>query len=170
VRYTERLRLEEIGPRHVDDLLRVHTDPDVALWYGGAWTREIAEERAKAWGEAWERDGAHKWIAYEKESGDLVGRGGVSRVEVERRPCIELGWALLSSHRGRGYATEIGRAGLDFAFDDLDASEVVAYTEPHNTRSRAVMERLGMTYVKEFTQNGERFVLYVCRRDELSPS
>jgi [ribosomal protein S5]-alanine N-acetyltransferase len=36
---------------------------------------------------------------------------------------------------GRGYATEIGRAGLGLAFDDLGAGEVVAFTERHNRRS-----------------------------------
>ena len=166
MKLTERLRLEEIGPQHVDDLLRVHSDPDVAKWYAGAWTRELAEQRATQWGEAWERDGVHKWIAYERTTGELVGRGGLSRVEVDGKLRLELGWALLSTHRGRGYATEIGRAGLDVAFEELAATEVVAFTEPHNTRSRAVMERLGMTYKKEFTQDGERFVLYVSTRPQ----
>jgi RimJ/RimL family protein N-acetyltransferase len=55
---------------------------------------------------------------------------------------------------GRGYATEIGRAGLQFGFEDLGAEEVVAFTERHNRRSRAVMERLGMRYVGEFTGRG----------------
>lgn len=161
MRYTERLRLEEIGGQHVDDLLRIHSDPDVAEWYGGAWTRELAEQRAKDWGDAWERDGVHKWIAYERTTGELVGRGGLSRVEVDGKLQLELGWALLSTHRGKGYATEIGRAGLDFAFVELGAPDVVAYTEPHNARSRAVMERLGMTYTKDITNDGELFVLYV---------
>jgi RimJ/RimL family protein N-acetyltransferase len=38
---------------------------------------------------------------------------------------------------------EIGRAALAFAVNELGATEVVAFTEPHNRRSRAVMERLG---------------------------
>ena len=40
MRYTERLRLEEVGTQHAEDLLRIHSDPDVAEWYAGAWTRE----------------------------------------------------------------------------------------------------------------------------------
>ena len=50
---------------------------------------------------------------------------------------------------GRGYATEIGQAGLAFAAEDLGPGEVVAFTERHNRRSRAVMERLGMGFVDE---------------------
>lgn len=60
---------------------------------------------------------------------------------------LELGWALRSAARGQGYATEIGRAGLAVAFDDLRADRVVAFTEVHNHASRAVMQRLGMRAV-----------------------
>jgi predicted acetyltransferase len=61
---------------------------------------------------------------------------------------------------GRGYATEIGRAALAFALDELGATEVVAFTEPDNRRSRAVMERLGMRHVRDIVLDGEAFVLY----------
>ena len=66
---------------------------------------------------------------------------------------------------GRGYATEIGRAGLAFAFDELGATEVVAFTEPHNRRSRVVMERLGMVLVGGIVLDGDPFVLYGLHRD-----
>ena len=56
--------------------------------------------------------------------------------------------------------SEIGRAGLDFAFGELGAAEVVAFTEPHNARSRAVMVRLGMRHQHEITHGGDRFALY----------
>jgi RimJ/RimL family protein N-acetyltransferase len=57
---------------------------------------------------------------------------------------LELGWALLSSFRGQGLATEIGQEGLRFAVELLGASRVVAFTERHNWASRAVMERLDL--------------------------
>lgn len=55
---------------------------------------------------------------------------------------------------GRGYATEIGRAGLTVAFDTLRADHVVSFTEIHNLRSRVVMERIGMTYARDFCHPG----------------
>jgi hypothetical protein len=54
-----------------------------------------------------------------------------------------------------------GRAGLDFAFTELAADEVVAFTEPDNQRSRAVMHRLGMRYVKRIIHRDLEKVLYV---------
>ncbi|GAA0574289.1 hypothetical protein GCM10009534_05220 [Kribbella sandramycini] len=174
-RMTERLRLEPVtGPGpvltgHGPDLVRLFADPWVAQWYGGVWSTEVAEERAAEMGVAWERDGVSKWIAYERSTGLLAGRGGLSRlpagstvttaVEALAGPewgvdRLELGWALVESARGRGLATELGRAGLEFAFETLGARSVIAFTERHNQASRAVMERLGMASAGEITAEG----------------
>lgn len=64
--------------------------------------------------------------------------------QVDGRPGVELAWRLSRQHWGQGYASEAAAACLDFAFATLDLDEVVAYTVPHNTRSRGVMERIGM--------------------------
>ncbi len=161
---TPRLRLVPIGLENADELLRIHRDPAVAEWYGEMSDEEVIT-RAGSFGEQWRANGVSKWLAYEKASNSLIGRGGLSRVPMEGREQLELGWALLGAHWGHGYATEIGRAGLDFAFDRLDAEEVIAFTEAHNKRSRAVMERLGMTYSHEMVYNDEPFVLYRIARD-----
>jgi Acetyltransferase (GNAT) domain len=70
------------------------------------------------------------------------------------RDRLEVGWTVRSALWGRGFATEIGRAGLALAFQELGAAQVVAFTEWHNARSRAVMERLDMAYVGEVTAPG----------------
>ncbi|RJK96159.1 N-acetyltransferase [Vallicoccus soli] len=59
-------------------------------------------------------------------------------------PAVEVGWRLAREHWGRGYATEGARAALAHGFGALGLEEVVSMTVPANTRSRAVMERLGM--------------------------
>jgi ribosomal-protein-alanine N-acetyltransferase len=61
-------------------------------------------------------------------------------------PCVEIGWRLAAAQWGRGYATEAARAVLAHAWDALALDEVVSFTSQGNTRSRAVMARLGMRY------------------------
>ena len=99
-----------------------------------------------------------------------MGRGGLSRAEVDGELRLEVGWTLRGQRWGHGYGTEIGRAGLAFAFDELDAEEVVAFTEIDNVRSRAVMERLGMSDPREITFDGLPFVLYTIGRRAWSSS
>ncbi|MFC7533088.1 GNAT family N-acetyltransferase [Actinoplanes sp. GCM10030250] len=145
-RHTDRLRLEPISPGHAGDLWLVFQDKHIAHWYGGPWTRQDAAGYAATSAACWQRDGVHKWLAYHRDTGEVVGRGGLSRTEVTGQERLEVGWAIREPFRGQGYATEIGRAGLDLAFGDLGADEVIAFTEHHNDRSRAVMHRLGMHY------------------------
>jgi RimJ/RimL family protein N-acetyltransferase len=60
-------------------------------------------------------------------------------------PAVEVGWRLARANWGRGYATEAARAAVDHGFRELGLEEIVSFTIPANRRSRAVMERLGMT-------------------------
>lgn len=155
-RLTHRLRLEPITRERADDLWTLHHDAAVAEYYTNEaqWTREDAQRSAAAFEADWEEHGVSKWLAYDRIDGVLVGRGGLSRWSFDGYRGLEIGWALLGAFRGRGLATEIGRAGLAFAFTELGASEVVAFTEVHNRPSRAVMERLGMTYVRDVVWPG----------------
>jgi RimJ/RimL family protein N-acetyltransferase len=182
-RFTRRLRLVPAGPTNVGDLWLVHNDDDVWPWYGN---QKPGTEQVHEWagfmGESWRLHGVHKWIAYDRVTGEVVGRGGLSRTPVDddwgqlyaflpaqpwvrvahesSRPFVahanwlEIGWALRHGFWGRGYAAEIGRAGLEFAFGVLGAQAVVSCTVRHNVRSRAVMERIGMRYAGEIHSRG----------------
>jgi RimJ/RimL family protein N-acetyltransferase len=163
VRLTARLRLEAISRDHADDLWHLHQDEGVAA-YWGAWSREDAIRFASSCEEAWVSQGVSKWIAFDRIDSSVVGRGGLSRALVDGELRVEVGWTVREELWGRGFATEIGLAGLTFAFDELDIDEVVAYTETTNVGSRAVMERLGMTYQRQITHQGAPFALYVISR------
>jgi RimJ/RimL family protein N-acetyltransferase len=182
-RFTRRLRLEPVGPANADDLWLVHNDDDVWPWHGDEKPGlEQARQQAAFIGESWRLHGVHKWIAYDRVSDEVVGRGGLSRtpldddwgqvyaflpaqpwVRVAHEVCrpftahanwLEIGWAVRRGFWGRGYASEIGRAGLEFAFGVLGVQAVVSCTAPHNVRSRAVMERIGMRYAGEIRSRG----------------
>jgi RimJ/RimL family protein N-acetyltransferase len=60
-------------------------------------------------------------------------------------PCVEIGWRLAAAYWGQGYATEAARAVLAYAWDPLGLPEVVSFTTVTHRKSRAVMERIGMT-------------------------
>ncbi len=157
-----------MGPHHTEDLWALHQDEAVAAWHGGRWSKETAHKRAAASWEAWRTVGVDKWMAYRRTTGELVGRGGLSRMTIEGEEELEVGWTVRSDFWGQGYATEMGLAALSFAFNELRAERVVAFTEPHNSRSRAVMERLGMRYTRDIVHEGAEFVLYTVKKEWLS--
>ena len=59
-------------------------------------------------------------------------------------PCVEIGWRLARPWWGQGMVTEAAATCLAHAHDHLGLHEVVAYTSQDNSRSQAVMTRLGM--------------------------
>jgi RimJ/RimL family protein N-acetyltransferase len=60
-------------------------------------------------------------------------------------PCVEIGWRLSADCWGRGLATEAAKAVVQHAFESLKLESLVSFTVPANTRSRRVMEKIGMT-------------------------
>jgi ribosomal-protein-alanine N-acetyltransferase len=93
------------------------------------------------------REGFGFWAVEAPGIAPLVGMVGLARPAFEAHftPCVEIGWRLARDYWGRGYATEAARAALGYGFEQLDLDEIVAFTATGNARSRAVMERIGMT-------------------------
>jgi len=82
--FTERLRLEPVSPSHAHDLWVVHNDAEVVPWYDGRKpSLEEAEKQAKLMHSCWRELGVHKWMAYDRDSDELVGRGGLSRTPAD---------------------------------------------------------------------------------------
>lgn len=93
------------------------------------------------------------WALENKESGAFMGICGMHEPGPEfgvGRPCVEIGWRLAPAFWKKGYATEAAREVMRFAFMDLQLDELVSFTAVGNTRSYAVMERLGMEREKVF--------------------
>ncbi len=64
--------------------------------------------------------------------------GGLATLE------LELGYALASDQRGRGYATEAVGALVEYAFRELQVRRLVVGTGRSNAGSIALMRRIGM--------------------------
>jgi RimJ/RimL family protein N-acetyltransferase len=65
--------------------------------------------------------------------------------ELPPAPAIEVGWRLSPECWGQGFASEGAQAAINWAFEHLGASEIVAITARQNLQSKKVMQRIGMT-------------------------
>jgi RimJ/RimL family protein N-acetyltransferase len=160
---TERLRLEPIAMHHVDDVAAMLADPRVAETMGGVRDRAFTEERTSIHASQWREHGFGLWAAYSLTDGGFVGRGGIQHTTLAGADVVEAGWCVVPSRWRQGFAREMAEAGLVLGFGELALPEIVAFTLPHNVASRALMDRLGMTYLRDCLHAGMPHVVYSIR-------
>jgi ribosomal-protein-serine acetyltransferase len=80
--------------------------------------------------------------AFERQSGRMVANSGLHRMKWQV-PSFEIGYWVRTSYAGRGYVTECVHALTLYAFRQLGARRVEIRCDPENSRSVAVIERLG---------------------------
>src|SRR5258706_2850172 len=81
------------------------------------------------------------WAVELLASGERVGLCGL--VRRESLPHADLGFAFLARHLGRGYALEAAAAVVQLAREPYRLPRLLAATEPPNTASQTVLERVG---------------------------
>ncbi|MFK7941585.1 MAG: GNAT family N-acetyltransferase [Paracoccaceae bacterium] len=137
---TERLHLRGLAPRDFAPLCAFYAS-DRARFVGGpldpeqTW-RTLATEIGH-----WSLRGYGRFGVEEKSSGTLVGVIGPWNPEGWPEP--EIGWDLMNGHEGKGYATEAGRAALDYAYGTLGWPTAISLVADGNDGSAAVAKRLG---------------------------
>ena len=144
---TARLRLRAWRESDLTPFAALNADPDVMRHFPEPLDREASDALVGRIQAHFDRHGFGPWVVEIPGITDCAGFVGlmVSAFEAHFTPCIEIGWRLAKPYWGKGYATEAATAALAYAFDTLQADEVVAITVPTNRPSRAVMERIGMT-------------------------
>ena len=149
---TRRLRLRSWRDSDRSPFAAMNADPAVCEFLPGTLTREQSDALVDRFRALEAEHGFTGWAVEETATGTFVGYVGlvVPRFEPPfahaSEPCVEIGWRLARASWGQGYATEAARACLEHAFGPLALPEVVSFTVPANARSRAVMERIGMTH------------------------
>ncbi len=170
---TPRLRLRAWRDEDLEAYAAMTSDPATMRFMGsGPLTCAEAEEQIVRFRRGPPAVGGAPHAAAElKATGELVGRIGLFHQPDWPGPDqVEVGWLLAREHWGRGYATEGARATLAFAFERLGLARVISLALPENTRSRAVMERLGMTIRGREDWRGREHVWYALDRPAAGPA
>ncbi len=147
---TARLRLRPWTRDDLDVLYGWTSDPRMMLHMGrGPLTRGETRAMLERTLQHYEREGFGVWLAEDGETGDPVGRVGLSfhRAWPHRDP--EVGWWIAPERWGEGLATEAGAAAIDHAFGPLGFERVVSICIEENLPSRRVMAKLGLRKLAE---------------------
>ena len=78
-----------------------------------------------------------RWAADEKATGKFVGSFAI--IPIEGSDDIQLGYALLKENWGKGFASELTKAGLVYYFKNTDADHIYAIADQSNVASHNVL-------------------------------
>lgn len=143
---TARLILRPFKSDDIPKFCEIDADPAVMKYFSRPRTSDETVKMLADWSEKLARHGYAFCAVETRHDKQLIGIAGLSRLEegVQMAPCTEIGWRLTSSAWHKGYATEAACAWLNYGFERLGLTEILAYTPKLNVPSQRVMQRIGM--------------------------
>lgn len=143
---TPRLLLRLWRDDDLEPFAALNADPCVMRHFPKTLTRAESDAQARRIQGAIAERGFGFWALECPGTAPFIGFAGLSvpSFDAPFTPCIEIGWRLARAYWGNGYATEAARAALTHGFTTLGFPEIVAFAARANTRSIAVMRRIGM--------------------------
>lgn len=143
---TKRLKGERINETHWNLWIEMGSNPEVMATLGGIWSLGKAKEKMHWNCEQWQCCGHGQWMFFEKETGSFVGRGGIRKMDVNKKEEVELGYALMPKYWGKELAVEMGKKALNIAFNKFYYPNVVCLTLVENKKSERVMQKIGFAF------------------------
>lgn len=146
---TARLRMRLFTPDDSERMCEITRDPEVMrfIGYGHPLTREETLKNLDMITSGFRRRGYGRWALERRDTGRLVGYCGLSSGNPDVG--IELAYMLAREEWGRGLAVEAARASIRYGFETVGVDSIAGLTFHDNLRSRAVLERIGMKFIRD---------------------
>ena len=160
---TKRLILQEITIHDKVELFQLHSNPEVQRYTGEppVTTMKEIEQAIQGRKEHYQTYGYGRWAVYLKDTEAFVGWAGLAYLpEFDE---VDLGYRFLPEFWGKGIATEVSEAILNYGFEVLKLKKIVAIAMKEHKASLRVMEKVGMEFYKiaPYEEGSEDAVWYV---------
>lgn len=178
--FTERLRVTPFAADDLDITSEMFTDPEVVKYAGGVVTAAKIRQEMPNWTKRGGNGGIGIWCIADRRTGEKFGSVALLPMPIDEDDTdyslvvtgqmpdadIEIGYFLKRSAWGQGYATEVCKRLLQFAFEDVSLNEVVATFDDANVPSKNVLEKSGLLDRGRMRCYGEDSPIYRITRDE----
>ncbi len=157
---TERCSIRETTVEDLEAFYELYSAPSITEYMENLFTdrdeeRVYIETYAKT---VYEFYGYGMWTVTSKETGEVMGRAGISMREGFEDP--ELGFMIGIPWQGKGIATEICRKILEYAAEELGFFRVIAFVQPGNQQSIGLLQKLGFAYEEDVILKEVRYLLF----------
>lgn len=160
---TERLIVRIINEQDHALFFQLQGDPEVMRFIRPVKTREESDAVLNEMLAAGEPEEGGRWMVEEKETGKFAGTLAIIPLPYDSS-LLQLGYALIPSQWGKGYATELAKAGLDYFWKHSDRDEIFAITETPNIASQHVLRKAGFALKIRRELEGKPLLVYSAKR------
>lgn len=161
--FTDRLEIRRFTDADTEPYADIMTKPEVSRYLGAG--NDIPRERALTSVQRWNSvcdSGYGVYAVVERSGGKLIGHCGIRPIPDGR---IELLYAYDPCAWGKGYATEAGRAVLEYGKKNFEFTELIAMSYPQNAGSIGVIKKLGFEPVGQEEHFGKMLDVFVLRKN-----
>jgi RimJ/RimL family protein N-acetyltransferase len=162
---TDRCVIREFSMQDMPALIDLYDQPGITYENQGFIEPLFSPEEERDYEEAYIANmygyyGYGMWLVTEKASGAVIGRAGLEHRDFGAGAELELGYIIAPKWQHRGVATEVCRAILAFARDNLDFPCINALTDAKNAASIALLHRLGFSFLEDTDVSGRLLQRY----------
>lgn len=152
---TERLVLRNVRISDAESIFKYRSNPQISEFQG--WKPQTIEEVKKFIYEKIAKAPNIPGTWYQlgilvKETNKLIGDIGVHFIDADNQQ-VEIGFTLSLESQGKGYATEAVIGVINYLFSSLQKHRVAASVDPRNTKSIALLKRIGMRKEAHFRKS-----------------
>jgi [ribosomal protein S5]-alanine N-acetyltransferase len=149
-----------------DNYFSLHGNPVVMQYIRPAQTREVSDAKFE---ETILDLPPHpflgRWAVNEKSSGKFIGSFVIIPIPGDEEK-IQLGYSFLPAYWGKGFATEVSRAGLAYFRNQTPLTEIYAVTESQNIASQKVLLKAGFQPFGKKMEGEKELSMFIVRRGD----
>lgn len=161
---TPRLLLYEMAVEDAEHFYQLNSNWEVMKYTGDVAFKDVGEARQLIINyPQYKKYGFGRWTVKLKENGNYIGWCGLKfNEDIEQ---VDIGFRILKKHWNKGYSTEAAKACLDYGFKQHSIKRIIGRADKRNTASIRVLEKIGLQFEKNYTDNNIEHVLYAIEVD-----
>ena len=160
---TERLVVRKFTTADYDNLYLLHGNPEVMRYIRPVKTKVESDAFLDMALVTYASSYMGRWAVDEKLTGNFVGTFVIVPIPDDPEK-IQLGYSFTQENWGRGLATEVTRAGLDYFRNNTPLTEIYAVTESPNIASQKVLLKAGFSIYGNKMEGEKELVVFIVRR------
>jgi ribosomal-protein-alanine N-acetyltransferase len=155
---TDRLILRELNNNDVEGMFLLDADKDVHKYLGAKPVKNKTESLAKInfINAQYLSNGIGRWAVINKENSNFMGWAGfklITEITNSHINYYDLGYRFQKKYWGKGFATEVAIALVNYGFNVLKLKEIFAIADKNNLASIKVLEKAGLKKLELFEYN-----------------